>query len=992
MALTEAMMEVVPATPLIGRSVELDRLGSLVGLGQSEPPATAVLLGGDAGVGKSRLITELIAAVNGSGGRASVGHCMDLGDSPLPYLPFTEILGRLSSGSPAEADVLMRRRPALRRLMPVTGYEADANPQLTATDRSNLFDAVAATFDHLASSDRLLWVLEDVHWADRSTREMITYLLSHPPVNPATLIITYRLDDLHRRHPLRPVLGEWGRLPGVERMMVPPLDEPEVRGMVRALQASTLRETDVAAIVSRAEGNPFFVEELVVASSGGSRLLPADLSDLLLLRVDSLGETALTVVKAASVAGRQVSHGLLAAVAGVDDADLEAALRAAVDAKVIVATSGDTYSFRHALLSEAVYSDLLPSERVRLHGAYARALGDHPAAGTAADLARHARGAHDRVTAAKASVMAGDEASTLAAPDEALAQYEAALGILAEIGPAASEITDVNLIDVAVRAGNAAMVAGQPIRALKLLRDQLSVLAEDTVPEERARLLGAVAGAALMVDSGLDVRALASEALSLIPADQPSALRAELLEILARAHHDIDHRQLIALATEALELARRLDLPDVAAGAAITLARHQQDDEHLEVSAMQLTVAATEARTAGEHEAELRAMVSLGSVNLEAGRLAEALPAYQKALERSVELRLPWTPYAILARTMMAVVHYMRGDWPEVEQVTSTIGESPPEFPEMLLKSVWVAVLAARGDTAGLEILATLRCWYDQDGLIALLAGAAAIDIYGDQGDVAAAVKAHDDVVEAVTRLWRVPTFDGRIRLGALLTGQLATEAARTPGKSRRDLVASATALADAANEAARYARSRDRDVGPEAQAWAERVSAEHLRLRWQCGIEIPSPQEMVDAWQAVTERFDQLGHQFETARSQARLAGALHAAGRENDAAEVRTRAEATALRLGAQPLLRELGLPPAAESEAGARHAKTLTARELEVLRLVSVGRSNREIADQLYISVKTASVHVSNILSKLGAQSRTEAVAIARRLEVIQPDKSG
>lgn len=989
MALAAAIMEVVPATPLIGRSAELERLGSLIGLGPSKQPSTAVLVGGDAGVGKTRLITELIAAATGSACQASVGHCVDLGDSPLPYLPFTQILGRLSSESPAQAEALVRRRPALRRLMPAILNDTEDDLQLTATDRSNLFEAVAAIFDHLAASQQLLWVIEDVHWADRSTREMITYLLSHPPANPATLIMTYRLDDLHRRHPLRPVLGEWGRLPGVERMTVPPLDESQVRGMVRALQSSALSESDVATIVSRAEGNPFFVEELVGASAGGSTLLPADLSDLLLIRVDSLDETARFVVKAVSVAGREVSHGLLAAVAGVDEADLESALRAAVDAKVIVATSGERYSFRHALLSEAVYSDLLPGERVRLHATYARVLDDHPTAGTAADLARHTRGAHDQVTAAKASVMAGDEASTLAAPDEALGQYEAAIGILAEIGPAASEVTGIDAIDLTVRASNAAMVAGQPIRALKLLQDQLSALPGNAAPEDRARLLRALAGAALVVDSGLDVRAVASEALSLIPGDQPSRLRAELLGILARAHFDLDRREVIALASEALDLARRLDLQEVAAEAAITLARLQQGDEDLEVSAMHLVEAATEARTAGEHDAELRAMYNLGSVKFEAGRLTEALPAYQQVLERSVQLRLPWTPYGIVARAMIAVVHYMRGDWPEVERVTSTAGESPPEFPDTLLRSVWVAVLAARGDSAGVEALTSLRSWYEKDGLIAILSGTAGIDIHGDRGDIASAIKAHDDAVQAVTRLWRVQTFNARVRLSALLIGQLATDAARTPGESRQDLLVLATGLADAAGEAARYSRSMHRYVGPEADAWGLRVSAEHLRLRWQCGIDIPSPGEMVDAWQSVTNRFEHLGHRFETARSQARLAAALHAAGREKDAADTRADAEAIAVRLGAHPLLRELGRPPAGGSDSADRRAKALTARELEVLSLISVGRSNREIADQLYISVKTASVHVSNILSKLHAQSRTEAVAIARHLGVIEPD---
>jgi DNA-binding CsgD family transcriptional regulator/tetratricopeptide (TPR) repeat protein len=982
------MMEAVPTTPLIGRSVELKHLGSLIGVGTSGQPPSAVLVGGDAGVGKTRLITELIGAVTDSGWQASVGHCIDLGDSPLPYLPFTQILARLRSEWPAEAETLVQRRPALRPLMPVTGSRAEENGQLMAVDRAALFEAVAAVFDHLGASRRLLWVVEDVHWADRSTREMITYLLSHPPANPATLIVTYRLDDLHRRHPLRPVLGEWGRLSGVERFTVPPLNEAGVRGMVRALQQSALSEADVATIVSRAEGNPFFVEELVGASRDGSRSLPADLSDLLLVRVDSLEDPARRVVRAASVSGREVAHRLLATVADIDAAELETALRAAVDAKIIVATNGDRYSFRHALLSEAIYSDLLPGERVRLHAAYGRALADEPACGTAAELARHARGAGDPVAAAKASVLAGNEASTLAAPDEALGQYEAAIGILAEIGLAASEKTGIDPIDVTVRASNAAMAAGQPIRALGLVEDQLSALPGDAPPLARARLLRALAGTALVVDSGLDVRAIASEALSLVPADSRSALRAELLGILARAHLDFHRPDVIPLATEALDMARSLNLPEVAAEAATTLARVQQADEDLEVSAMHLAEAAAEARTAGEHDAELRAMYGVGSVNFEAGRMAEALAAYQQTLTRAEELRLPWTPYGIVTRAMVATVYYIQGDWPQVERITATAGESPPEFPEMLLRAVNLGVLAARGDDAGLETLATLRPWSDKDGLIAILAGAAAIDVNGDRGDIAAAVQAHDQTVTAVTRLWRVPTFDARVRLSALLIGQLATDAARTPGEARKDLVEVGNALVEAAHQAARHSESMQRYIGPEAKAWAQRVSAEHLRLRWQSGVNIPSSGEMVDAWRTAADLFEQLGHRFETARSQARLADALHAAGHETDAADIRTQVQGVAVLMGAQPLLRELGSPPIGAIDPSGRR-QPLTAREMEVLELVSIGRSNRDIADQLYISAKTASVHVSNILSKLGARSRTEAVAIARQLGVTQPD---
>ncbi len=261
----------------------------------------------------------------------------------------------------------------------------------------------------LAPPDRLLWVVEDVHWADRSTREMITYLLSHPPTNRATLILTYRLDDLHRRHPLRPVLAEWGRLPGVERITVPPLDESDVRGMVRALQRSPLREDDVATIVSRAEGNPFFVEELVGADNRRDRPLPADLSDLLLIRIDSLGDDSPPggeggvggwprgLAPTARHGGGRRRHQLS-----------RPACAPPSTPRSSWPPTETAYAFRHALLSEAVYGDLLPGSGYACTPPTPRAMADDPTSGTAADLARHARGAHDPITAAKASVWAGD--------------------------------------------------------------------------------------------------------------------------------------------------------------------------------------------------------------------------------------------------------------------------------------------------------------------------------------------------------------------------------------------------------------------------------------------------------------------------------------------------------------------------------------------------------------------------------------------------------
>ena len=236
-------MEAVPAAPSSEDSRSWSTSARCVGVGPSEPPPAAMLVGGDAGVGKSRLITELIRKASPARAtRPALGTAWTLAIALCRTFRSPRSWAGSAPSRRLEAEAMVLRRPALRRLMPTIGSRAEENPQVTATDRSNLFEAVAAIFDHLGASRRLLWVVEDVHWADRSTREMITYLLSHPPANPATLILTYRLDDLHRRHPLRPVLAEWGRLPGVERITVPPLDESDVRGMVRALQRSPLQK------------------------------------------------------------------------------------------------------------------------------------------------------------------------------------------------------------------------------------------------------------------------------------------------------------------------------------------------------------------------------------------------------------------------------------------------------------------------------------------------------------------------------------------------------------------------------------------------------------------------------------------------------------------------------------------------------------------------------------------------------------------------------
>jgi DNA-binding NarL/FixJ family response regulator len=260
--------------------------------------------------------------------------------------------------------------------------------------------------------------------------------------------------------------------------------------------------------------------------------------------------------------------------------------------------------------------------------------------------------------------------------------------------------------------------------------------------------------------------------------------------------------------------------------------------------------------------------------------------------------------------------------------------------------------------------------------MVAIHSTAAAIDLYGDAGQLDEALAVYDDVLACVSRIWRTDEFQGQIRLAGLLLGQIARQLSAESDGRRSDLLARGSQLAAAAERSSAMGRRRER--GLESPAWLARVRAELLRLRRAAG-EAVDPADLVTGWQATADAFARYGQPFEQARSEARLAAALRSAGQAGQAGEVARKAERVAVQLRAAPLLAELR-PLTGTRTAGG--AEVLTPREVEVLRLVAEGHSNREIGERLVVSGKTASVHVSNILAKLGARSRTEAAAVARR----------
>ena len=973
-------------TPLFGRDAELATLLAAVDRAR-RGTASVVIVDGDAGVGKTRLLTELVDAAAERGVLTLIGHCVDLGDVPPPYLPFTEAFGRLHTDRPELVQRILGSSPSLARLLSrhgtSTGGDARVDPQdEDRLDRGEFFAAILSALTAPTADEPVLLVVEDLHWADRATRDLLGYLFTRLDTQRVALIASVRSDDLHRRHPLRPTLAQWARLPSVDRVHLDPLRPDDLRALVRALHPAPLAEPDMRSIVSRADGNAFFAEELVAASAqyADSQQLPWQLADLLLVRLDRLSDEAREVVQVAAVGGRRTTHDMLVSVLDLPGAALEAALREAVDAHILEPTpSGRGYTFRHALLAEAVYDDLLPGERVRMHAAYATELAKRAEA-SAAELARHARASHDLATAYEASVRAGDEAMALAAPQEAMNHYQVAL----EIAPrAASAPADPAPLVLALV--DAAVAAGWSYRGLRLAREALNDLPPDAPAATRAQLLYAFAFAAVAGETDDAPFNATAEALQLTPAEPPTAFRARLAALHARGAL-IMGREVEAQrwGREAIDIATAIGKPGASTDAATTLAILERRADDPAAVAERLGVIAGEARDAGETAVELRTRYNIGSLYYELGDLAAAEDAYSEASRRARESGRPWAAYGMEARSMVGLIQYLRGDWDTALRTLDIAGESATSQAEALFAATAVTIRSGRGDASALEMLPLLRPWWERDGRIALLAASAALEIHEQGGRPDDALAMLDTVVGVLTDIWQDPWFLARIRLSAMGLAALSGGLGAATAAERSALVARGAVLVSDGRASAERGLPKGRKLGVEGQAWLARLEAEWARLRWLAGEDAPAAEELVVLWQRAVDGFG-YGNVVEQARSRARLATVLRAAGNAADAATEASAAREVARALRAEPLLAEiraLGLTRAAGRDGDAAAQQNLTSRERDVLALVVEGRTNRQIAGQLYISEKTVSVHVSNILAKLGVGSRTEAAAVARR----------
>jgi predicted ATPase len=413
----------VASPTFVGRVEELHLLEAARRRAADGEPAV-VLVGGEAGVGKTRLIAELTTRCVADGTRVLAGGCVPVGDGGLAYAPIAEALRDTTSeeGVAAVRELVGPSWAELARILPVLGEPASSLPPGPAA-QLRLFELLLRLLGRLSDQAPLVLVVEDLHWADQSTRDLLVFLVRNLRRERLLLVGTYRDDE-----PGQPRLGAYlaalDRGGPVQRLELPRLDRTETAAQLTGILGAAPAVDLVDSLFARSEGNPFFTEELLGRVRAGSATLPTTLRDLLQGRIEALPEQAQQVLRAAAVGGRQVLHRLLAAVAGLDEGRLGGALRAAVTHQLLT-NHEDGYRFRHALLREVVDAGLLAGERARLHAAYAHALTEWPElsvgspAVAAAELAVHwdAAGELDRALPARAQAgLAAEQAHAFPRP------------------------------------------------------------------------------------------------------------------------------------------------------------------------------------------------------------------------------------------------------------------------------------------------------------------------------------------------------------------------------------------------------------------------------------------------------------------------------------------------------------------------------------------------------------------------------------------------
>jgi DNA-binding CsgD family transcriptional regulator/tetratricopeptide (TPR) repeat protein len=916
--------------PLVGRAATLSEINSAL-LDVGPGGTAAVFLAGESGVGKSRLLRETAAAMGAAGIAVLSGACLDIGDAS-PLHPVLQ---------------------ALRR--------ADAGPVSADGDAGALLERVSQELRTVAGDRRLLLVLDDLQWADRSTRQLLLYLLAGLGDVPLSVLAAVRAESLHGTHPLRRVLAELRRLKSVRVMDIAPLDRDGTADLVTAIAGETVDPEDADRVFKRSGGNPFVAEELSRDLRDGRIELSDTLREIFLSRVDELPAHSRTVVHAVAAGVEPIDHALLARVLNLDEERLIDGIRAAVAQRFVVSAS-DGYRLRHNLVAEVLAGEVLPAESAALHRRYAEALtggDDHPR------LAHHWQQAGEPGRALPSVIAAAQAAERLYGFAEAHRYWSLALELSAEDGP--------DRTDLLRHAAESAHQCGEHQRALSRLAE-LAERADGPGDCElhlrRARYLAA-AGRSAPAETEYEL-ALASPECTPREKATAAAYLAELLLHLGR-YADANTR-----AREALELAEvdgsTADLVRASAALGFSAAFREDPDAGLAVIRQAVDIAERSGHPddigcAYLHLAEL---LTGPLNNLEEGVLVARRGAEKLAglgVGRTYQTRL----LAIAAKGLFRV-----GQWAEAEKVLQDAMRHRPsgaDAVELLLArcQLWVGFGDVEAANRDLDAVATVLAGGGARHVLPMLTLRAGLAMW--QGR-------HAEARAAVQRGLTETRSDDLVLLGVLAWHGLRAEAEAhsagapvDPGAVRRLKVVVDRMAAGVGNAA------------PPVRA----VIDGYLDL---CAAELSRIEDRHDPemWARAAAVWDRRKQPYPAAYSRLRQAEASFAGKARRGAATTAIRqAYATARAMGAKPFAAEItsiaararvtltsdddtmSLPtgPADCDELGG-----LTGREREVLAALAEGLTNKEIGHRLFISERTVGVHVGHIFDKLQVRTRVQA----------------
>ncbi|MEU4385183.1 AAA family ATPase [Promicromonospora sp. NPDC023805] len=951
----------VPRARLVGRARELGELSAALDAVRSGGNRT-IVIAGEAGIGKTRLLDELTSHADGV--TVLTGQCADEGSGPLPYAALAGLL-RETVRTLGPETVVAAAGPAAGALSVVA-------PQLVApasdAGADRLPEVLANLLTGLAAERPVVVIMEDLHWSDDVTRAVALRLARTAPAG-LLLLLTYRSDDVGRAHPLRTVMAELDRARLTNRLDLTRLGETEVREMAQDLLDIGLDGEALADLADRSEGVPFYVEELVGFLGTD---LPDSLRDILLLRYWNLSREAQALCRVVAAAGPRVWYDVLDDVladpstgsgqhtgAGLGP-EPEENVREAVEAQVLVVTDVG-YAFRHALVQEAVYAELLPGERRRLHAAYAQAL-ERALVRRARSVAKLSRiadhwwraGMLDRALAA--AVEGHQAAVDGAASSTAVTLGERALELWEQV-PDPEGVAGLPHHELLRTVAESLRGSTRTTRALAVAHEAIDEWPDDD-PAGLARMLSdtALTAGHAGSDEGPE---LIEQALALVEPGRDDAVRGQLLMLQAR-HAMLDGR---------LEEAIRAATAAYDAGIAVGDAEVVSVAQNLRaVSRIQLGDAGGFAEIDASREAAgdswrgLSRYYTNGSdVWLHAGEWDRAAEIAREGVDAARRYGSS-EGSRIMIEGNVAEAWIGRGDWTEAaawyERTIPPIHDSVYSV-YLSERRAWLLMWQGQVEQAQAEARRRAASWERFGRLEVQIRSRTSVTL-------AELALLRDEPAEALERMsvvvapdhLRIPAYD----LPQLAVAALAIARLRVAGQDVDDAPYRA-AMAECGH-------------WPTYPLWSALFEAELGTGLWTAVADLPSAGPVHLRPYALYREGGRLLEAGDRPGARATLGSAI-------------TEAEkigAGLLVQRAQGLIDRAGLtgrggpaeapaPTVASSSSGGVPDR-LTPREQQVLTLVAEGLTNGQIAERLFISAKTASVHVSAILRKLGVSTRTEA----------------